>query len=180
MRLTKVTTRNGDKGYTSLSDGIKVPKTDKRINAMGAVDKLNSVIGWTILESESDLKHDLEKIQNDLFNLGGELSFKNCDLSLLGEDRLEGLETESEKINGTLHPLKEFILPGGTELASRIHISRAECRDTERAVVALHLSEPVSDLHLKYLNRLSDYLFILARKINISDGSSEILWKQTK
>ena len=98
----------------------------------------------------------------------------------MGEDRLEWLETESEKINGTLQPLKEFILPGGTELASRIHISRAECRDTERAVVALHLSEPVSDLHLKYLNRLSDYLFILARKINISDGSSEILWKQTK
>ena len=180
MRITKVTTKGGDDGQTSLGNGERVSKNHLRIHAMGAVDKLNSVIGWTRSIAQSSIKDDLEKIQQDLFNLGGELAVSGGDQELLKKTRLEWLEIESEIMNKELPPLKEFILPGGLELSSRIHIARTECRDTERTLVALGEVESITDLQRHYLNRLSDYLFILARKVKNNEGSTEIPWDYNK
>ena len=180
MRITKVTTKGGDNGQTSLGDGERVSKNHLRVHAMGAVDKLNSVIGWTRSIAQSGIKDDLEKIQQDLFNLGGELAISSGDQELLKNTRLEWLEIESETINKELPPLKEFILPGGLELSSRIHIARTECRDTERTLIALGEVETVPALQRHYLNRLSDYLFILARKVKNDEGSTEVPWDYTK
>ena len=176
MRITKVTTKGGDDGLTSLGNGERVSKNHLRVHAIGAVDKLNSVIGWTRSVAKNAIKDDLEKIQQDLFNLGGELAVPGSDLKLLQITRLEWLETESEKMNKTLPPLKEFILPGGSELSSRMHIARTECRDSERTLVGLGELETVPDLQRFYLNRLSDYLFILARKVKNDEGSTEVPW----
>ena len=176
MRITKVTTKGGDEGQTSLGNGQRVSKNHLRVHAIGTVDKLNSVIGWTRSIAKNGIKDDLEKIQQDLFNLGGELAVPGSDLKLLQITRLEWLETESEKMNKALPPLKEFILPGGSELSSRLHIARTECRDTERTLVSLGEVETVPDLQRHYLNRLSDYLFILARKVKNDEGSTEIPW----
>ena len=180
VRITKVTTKGGDNGQTSLGDGERVSKNHLRVHAMGAVDKLNSVIGWTRSIAQSGIKDDLEKIQQDLFNLGGELAISSGDQELLKNTRLEWLEIESETINKELPPLKEFILPGGLELSSRIHIARTECRDTERTLIALGEVETVPALQRHYLNRLSDYLFILARKVKNDEGSTEVPWDYTK
>ena len=180
MRITKVTTKGGDDGQTSLGNGERVSKNHLRVHAMGAVDKLNSVIGWTRSIAQSGIKDDLEKIQQDLFNLGGELAISSGDQELLKNTRLEWLEIESETINKELPPLKEFILPGGSELSSRIHIARTECRDTERTLIALGEVETVPALQRHYLNRLSDYLFILARKVKNDEGSTEVPWDYTK
>ena len=180
MRITKVTTKGGDDGQTSLGNGERVSKNHLRIHAIGVVDKLNSVIGWTRSVAKNGIKDDLERIQQDLFNLGGELAVPGSDLELLQFTRLEWLETESEKMNKTLSPLKEFVLPGGSELSSRIHIARTECRDTERTLIALGEVETVPALQRHYLNRLSDYLFILARKVKNEEGSTEIPWDYTK
>ncbi len=180
MRITKVTTKGGDNGQTSLGDGERVSKNHLRVHAMGAVDKLNSVIGWVLSIAQSGIKDDLEKIQQDLFNLGGELAISSGDQELLKNTRLEWLEIESETINKELPPLKEFILPGGSELSSRIHIARTECRDTERTLIALGEVETVRALQRHYLNRLSDYLFILARKVKNDEGSTEVPWNYTK
>ena len=180
VRITKVTTKGGDNGQTSLGDGERVSKNHLRVHAMGAVDKLNSVIGWTRSIAQSSIKDDLEKIQQDLFNLVGELAVSGGDQELLKKTRLEWLEIESETMNKELPPLKEFILPGGLELSSRIHIARTECRDTERTLIALGEVETVPALHRHYLNRLSDYLFILARKVKNDEGSTEVPWNYTK
>ena len=180
VRITKVTTKGGDDGQTSLGNGERVSKNHLRIHAMGAVDKLNSVIGWALSIAQSGIKNDLEKIQQDLFNLGGELAISSSDQELLKNTRLEWLEIESEKMNKELPPLKEFILPGGSELSSRIHIARTECRDTERTLVALGEVEAVPALQRHYLNRLSDYLFILARKVKNDEGSMEVPWDYNK
>ena len=180
VRITKVTTKGGDDGQTSLGNGERVSKNHLRVHAMGAVDKLNSVIGWTRSIAQSGIKDDLEKIQQDLFNLGGELAISSGDQELLKNTRLEWLEIESETINKELPPLKEFILPGGSELSSRIHIARTECRDTERTLIALGEVETVRALQRHYLNRLSDYLFILARKVKNDEGSTEVQWDYNK
>ena len=180
VRITKVTTKGGDNGQTSLGDGERVSKNHLRVHAMGAVDKLNSVIGWTRSIAQSGIKDDLEKIQQDLFNLGGELAISSGDQELLKNTRLEWLEIESETMNKELPPLKEFILPGGSELSSRIHIARTECRDTERTLIALGEVETIRALQRHYLNRLSDYLFILARKVKNDEGSTEVPWNYTK
>ena len=122
------------------------------------------------------MNDDLEKIQQDLFNLGGELAMPGIELKILNAERLQWLEHETEKLNKSLPPLKEFILPGGTELSARIHIVRTTCRNTERDVVALTETKEDSDLHKVYLNRLSDYLFVLARKVQMDEGTKEIQW----
>jgi len=180
MRITKVTTKGGDEGQTSLGNGQRVSKNHLRVHAIGTVDKLNSVIGWTRSVAKNGIKDDLEKIQQDLFNLGGELAVPGSDLKLLQITRLEWLETESEKMNKALPHLKEFVLPGGSELSSRMHIARTECRDTERTCVSLGEVETVPDLQRRYLNRLSDYLFILARKGKNDEGSMEVPWDYNK
>ena len=176
MRVSKVITKSGDGGQTGLGDGRRVPKTHIRIQSIGSVDHLNSLLGWTMVVAGSPVKNHLECIQQDLFDLGGELAMPETELQLLGAERLQWLEHETEKMNESLPPLKEFILPGGTELSARIHIVRTACRNTERDVVALAEFEDDSDLHKVYLNRLSDYLFVLARKVQMDEGSQEIQW----
>jgi cob(I)alamin adenosyltransferase len=176
MRVSKVITKSGDGGQTSLGTGKRVSKTHIRINAIGSIDHLNSLLGWAMVEAEDLVKNDLERVQQDLFNLGGELATPGIELQLLIAERLQWLENETEKLNKLLPPLKEFILPGGTELSARIHITRTACRNTERDIVALAETKEDSDLHKVYLNRLSDYLFVLARKVQIDEGTKEIQW----
>ena len=180
MRVSKVITKSGDKGQTGLSDGRRVPKTHIRIQSIGSVDHLNSLLGWTMVVAEGPVKNNLERIQQDLFNLGGELAMPGTDLQLLSDERLLWLEHETEKMNEALPPLNEFILPGGTELSARIHIVRTACRNTERDLVALAELEEDSDLHKVFLNRLSDYLFVLARRVQMDEGSQEIQWDHKK
>tara|TARA_B110000914_G_scaffold102820_1_gene90189 strand:+ start:92 stop:685 length:594 start_codon:yes stop_codon:yes gene_type:complete len=176
MRVSKVITKSGDGGQTGLGDGKRVSKTDIRIQAIGSMDYLNSLLGWAMVVARSPVKNDLERIQQDLFDLGGELAMPGIELQLLSAERLNWLEHETEKLNESLPPLKEFILPGGTELSARIHIVRTACRNTERDIVALAETKEDSDLHKIFLNRLSDYLFVLARKVQMDEGTNEIQW----
>ena len=180
MRITKVTTKTGDKGKTSLGDGRLVSKSNERICAFGSIDNLNSYIGWVSVIATPELLKDLMKIQQDLFNLGGELSVPLDALNLLKIDRLNWLEAEIEKINSNLPELKEFILPIGNELCTRVHILRTECRNAERDLVKLDEKENGISLHIKYLNRLSDYFFVLARKIQYETNNDEIHWDHKK
>jgi len=176
MRVSKVITKSGDGGQTGLGDGRRVSKTDIRIQAIGSMDYLNSLLGWAMVVARSPVKNDLERIQQDLFDLGGELAMPGTELQLLSAERLNWLEHETEKLNESLPPLKEFILPGGTELSARIHIVRTACRNTERDIVALAETKEDSYLHKIFLNRLSDYLFVLARKVQMDEGTNEIQW----
>ena len=167
VRLTRIYTRGGDTGETSLGDGSRVPKTDPRVAAMGDVDELNSLVGWA--------NAGLERIQNELFDLGADLSVPYAD----GDDKLritqeavDRLEADIDEINAELEPLKSFVLPGGTEEAARLFLARAVCRRAERTVRALEDANPLAAV---YLNRLSDLLFVLARKGNAARG--EPLWK---
>ena len=176
MRVSQVITKSGDEGQTGLGDGRRVSKTDIRIQAIGSIDHLNSLLGCAIVVAGSPIKNDLEGIQQDLFDLGGELAMPGIELQLLSAERLNWLEHETEKLNESLPPLKEFILPGGTELSARIHIVRTACRNTERDIVALAETKEDSDLHKIFLNRFSDYLFVLARKVQMDEGTKEIQW----
>jgi cob(I)alamin adenosyltransferase len=180
VRLTRIYTRAGDAGETSLGDGSRVPKTDPRIEAYGTVDELNSFIGLALSGGLPDeFTQWLEQIQNDLFDLGADLSVP------LEDDRrerlrvtrgqVERLEELCDRVNERLEPLKSFVLPGGTEAAARLHVARAVCRRAERRSVALARTESVNPEALAYLNRLSDFLFILARAANA--GSQEPLWR---
>src|SRR5213592_3550790 len=161
VRLTRIYTGGGDQGETSLGDGTRVPKTDARVEAVGEVDELNSLIGWAAaLEGAPEV---LQRIQNELFDLGADL---------VTPEQTERLERDCDVANTQLEPLKSFVLPGGTELAARLYLARAVCRRAERSVLRV---EGVSPLVAVYLNRLSDLLFILARSAN--RAGEEILWK---
>jgi cob(I)alamin adenosyltransferase len=173
VRLTRIYTGGGDKGETSLGDGSRVAKTDPRVEAMGAVDELNSVIGWAI--ATGDAPPQLERIQNELFDLGADLAVPAGGRKprlRVSQDAIERLEAECDSANAELEPLRSFVLPGGTELASRLYVARAVARRAERAVLRV---ETVNPLTAVYLNRLSDLLFILARRAN--EGGAEILWR---
>ena len=180
VRLTRIYTRAGDAGETSLGDGSRVPKTDLRIEAYGTVDELNSFVGAALAgEVPDEFRPWLEQVQNDLFDLGADLSVPLEDerrerLRVTGEqvERLEGL---CDLVNERLVPLKSFVLPGGTEASARLHVARAVCRRAERLSVALAAEHGVNPAALAYLNRLSDLLFILARAANA--GSPEPLWR---
>lgn len=179
MRITKVTTKTGDKGTTSLGDGTKVSKSDLRICCIGEVDELNSFIGLVkSATTEDDLVQDLNTIQNNLLNLGGELSIPDNNLELLKEESIIRLETSIEEMNKKLPPLKDFILPGGDELSARLHIARSVCRRVERKIVELVGKENGQDIWIKYLNRLSDYLFVLARFHVIKNKIDENQWSK--
>ncbi len=175
MRLSNIVTRTGDSGKTSIGSGKRVSKDHPRVHALGAVDHLNSTIGWSLIEANNIFKEDLKKIQNDLFDLGAELAVPNLENKKLKQKRLYWLENRIEEINSKLKPLTEFILPGGTEFASRLHISRTECRHAERQVVHINLES--DNNHIPYLNRLSDYLFVLARYVNSEKGQKENMWE---
>lgn len=178
MRVSKVITKTGDGGQTGLSDGSRVSKSSLRIHALGQVDHLNSVIGWTLVVAGDEWTSSLQSIQQDLFNMGGELSMPNSELNLLKVDRVDWLNDEVEKFNQSLEPLKEFILPGGTEFSARIHMARTVCRTVERYLVALQEKESINEIHIPYLNRLSDYLFVLARVDMSKKNNPEIQWQR--
>ena len=175
MRLSNIVTRTGDSGKTSIGSGERVSKNHPRVHAMGAVDHLNSTIGWSVIEANNIFKQDLADIQNDLFDLGAELAVPSLYNKKLKRERLDWLENRIEDINSKLKPLTEFILPGGTEFAARLHLARTECRHAERQVVSINLES--DNNHIPYLNRLSDYLFVLARYVNSKKGKKENMWK---
>jgi cob(I)alamin adenosyltransferase len=175
VRLTRIYTRGGDGGSTSLGDMSRASKLDPLVRAYGAVDELNSVLGWARVVVEAP---ELERIQNELFDLGADLSvpYVEGDGKLRVEHAaIDRLEVACDAANASLPELRSFILPGGSEAAGRLHIARSQCRRAEREVLAAHQERPVNPLALVYLNRLSDLLFILARVANT--GGTEPLWK---
>jgi cob(I)alamin adenosyltransferase len=181
VRLTRIYTRAGDAGETSLGDGSRVRKTDPRIEAYGTVDELNSAIGLVLAGDVSEeFRPWLEEIQNDLFDVGADLSVPLDDererlrVTEVQVERLEGL---CDRVNERLEPLKSFVLPGGSETAARLHVARTVCRRAEREATALAEEGELNPAALAYLNRLSDLLFILARAANAEGGSPEPLWK---
>jgi cob(I)alamin adenosyltransferase len=177
VRLTKIYTRGGDKGETSLGDGSRASKLDPRIRAYGIVDELNSHIGVALAgDLPDELRETLSTVQNELFDVGADLSvpFEGPDDRLrTTQPMIDRLEARCDEHNEPLPDLKSFVLPGGTEAASRIHVARAVARRAELAA----LEAEVNPLARVYLNRLSDLLFILARRANQLDGSDEPLWR---
>ncbi len=180
MRLSDIVTRTGDKGETGLADGRRVLKNHPYIEAIGAVDSLNSILGWAIVPGTDNLVDELEKIQQDLFNLGAELALPSLKGQKLKQDRLDWLDMRIEKMNENLPVLDEFIIPGGTEFSARLHLVRTECRYVERILVAVSQTETVPEFHLSFLNRLSDYLFVLARVVQSKVGKQEKMWQNKK
>jgi cob(I)alamin adenosyltransferase len=178
VRLTRIYTGGGDRGETSLGDGSRVPKLDCRIAAFGAVDELNSHVGLALAaELPAELRETLRRVQNELFDLGADLSvpFGVADRLRISEDHIERLEQDCDRFNADLSELKSFVLPGGSEAAARLHVARSVCRRAEREALAAAEELDISRLALVYLNRLSDLLFILARTANA--GGEEPLWK---
>ena len=174
-RLSKIYTRTGDDGTTGLGDGTRVAKDSLRVDAMGDVDELNSVIGLLLTETVPDILVDLlTQVQHDLFNLGGEICIP--DYVILQQANIDNLEEAIDTLNDTLEPLKEFILPGGTKAAAYCHLARTVCRRAERKLITLARDEKVTAISLQYLNRLSDLLFVLCRVINKEAGVSDVLW----
>lgn len=163
VRLTRIYTGGGDAGQTSLGDGSRVSKLDPRVAAMGEVDELNSVLGWCAA--------GLDRIQNELFDLGADLSRPDGAGLQIEQSYVDRLEADIDEANARLEPLKSFVLPGGTETAARLYVARAVCRRAERAVLAVAGANPLAAV---YLNRLSDLLFVLARQAN---GGDEPLWR---
>jgi cob(I)alamin adenosyltransferase len=174
VRLTRIYTRGGDGGETSLGDGSRVSKLDSLVRAYGDVDELNSLVGWARVVVAAPA---LARIQNELFDLGADLSvpFVEGDGKLrVGQPAVDRLEAECDASNAGLAELRSFVLPGGSEAAARLHVARAVCRRAERSVLEAGESRPVNPLAAVYLNRLSDLLFILARAANA--GGAEPLW----
>ena len=180
MRITKVTTKTGDAGETGLGNGERISKNSPRVHAMGSIDKLNSIIGWARTLTNKDTFDILGLVQQDLFNMGGEIAIPDIEMNLLDESRVVWLDSLTDQYNKQLPPLNEFILPGGNELSSRLHILRTECREAERNLIALSENEFVSPLHKKYLNRLSDFFFVLARVVSSDENIEEVSWEYEK
>ena len=179
VRLTRIYTRAGDAGQTSLGDGSRVSKTDPRIQAYGAVDELNSFLGLALATSDlpEEFRPWLQQVQNDLFDVGADLSVPLDDERerlRVRQDQVDRLEELCDLVNERLEPLKSFVLPGGGEAAARLHVARATCRRAERRAVSLAEMEDANPVALAYLNRLSDLLFILARA---AVKGEEPLWK---
>ena len=175
MRINKVYTKTGDNGSTSLGDGSRVSKDSLIIKSIGSIDELNASIGvvLSVKPIEEIIVKILNKIQNDLFNLGGEIATKDLNLKLVTKDDIKLLESSIDKLNKQLSPLKEFIMPRGSEVVSRLHFSRTICRRAETDLVKL---SQINKILLQYLNRLSDYLFVAARYQNDFDKNYEIMW----
>lgn len=175
-RLSKIVTRTGDDGTTGLGDGSRVSKASLRIDVLGDIDELNSQLGVALADTlPQALRECLEKVQHDLFDLGGEVCIPGR-VALIDAHLLR-LEREVETHNAELPPLKEFVLPGGSGAAAALHVARAVCRRAERGLVALAQEESVSELAPRYLNRLSDLLFVLARAANRAAGLPDVCWR---
>ncbi len=178
-RLTKIYTRTGDAGTTGLASGARVAKDAPRIEAIGAVDELNSVLGVLLAEPLPEpIRACLDGVQNDLFDLGGELSVPGH--AIMSAAHVERLERELDGVNAGLPPLKDFILPAGTRAAALAHVARAVCRRAERRVVTLARKQKIAPALAAYLNRLSDLLFVVAREVNRAGRRPDVLWKQGK
>jgi cob(I)alamin adenosyltransferase len=180
VRLTRIYTRGGDTGETSLGDGSRVSKLDCRIGAFGVVDELNSVLGVVLAgEVPEELRAPLELVQNELFDVGADLSvpWGVGDRLRVEQGMVDRLEELCDRFNASLPELRSFVLPGGTEAAARLHVARTVCRRAEREVLLGAQEVELNPLVLVYLNRLSDLLFILARAANAAGGQEEPLWK---
>ena len=179
MRITKVTTKTGDKGKTALADGSRVSKDSLRVHCLGSIDELNASIGFAAVLLPKKPEIDFKSIQNDLMNIGAEISIPNSEKDFLYQERIDYLDKKIELINNDLPPLKEFILPGGNDICSRIHLARSICRRAERDLVSLNNKEQISPEILQYINRLSDYLFVVARLLFRISDSDEIQWERS-
>jgi cob(I)alamin adenosyltransferase len=179
-RLSKIVTRTGDDGSTGLADGSRVPKESARIEACGTVDELNSSIGVLLAQSglPEAMSSQLLEIQHDLFDLGGELAIPGS--VVIRAKQVEALEAWVEEWNAELPPLREFVLPGGGAAAAHCHMARSICRRAERRCWALSRAESLSPHALRYLNRLSDLLFILARVLARREKGSEVMWRRDR
>ncbi|MFP4561647.1 MAG: cob(I)yrinic acid a,c-diamide adenosyltransferase [Thiohalorhabdus sp.] len=178
-RLSRIYTRTGDQGSSDLGDGTRVPKDHPRLHAYGDVDELNSQVGLIAAQDiPEELGELLTDIQHDLFDLGAELVVPGHEA--LREAQVEALEERIDAFNAELGPLQEFILPGGGPAGAQAHAARAVCRRAERTVYALSREETVSAVTLRYLNRLSDLLFVLARLLNRRGGAPETLWDRAR
>ena len=174
-RLSKIYTRTGDKGTTGLGDGSRVDKDSLRVETFGTVDELNSLIGLVLASDTGGAIGDcLTRTQHELFDLGGELCMPGY--TLIPDSCIEQLEVDLDRFNEDLPPLKDFILPGGSESAARCHLARTVCRRAERLMVSLAKVEDVNEASLRYLNRLSDLLFVIARVLARTNGGAEVLW----
>jgi cob(I)alamin adenosyltransferase len=183
VRLTRIYTRGGDAGETSLGDGSRVSKLHPLIRAYGAVDELNSLLGLALAAPDlpAELRDPLARVQNQLFDLGGDLSVPLDDerkqRTRIRDDQVTELERVCDELNEPLPELTSFVLPSGTEAAARLHVARAVARRAERDALAAHEEVGVNPAALRYLNRLSDLLFIAARAANAAAGRGEPLWK---
>lgn len=178
-RLSKIYTRTGDDGTTGLGDGSRVPKDSARVSAYGDVDELNATIGMVLAEDVPDeVRETLEDIQHRLFDLGGELCIPGH--SMIEAVHVEELERTLDRFNADLPPLKDFILPGGGRAAAACHLARTVCRRAERSVVSLSQEEDVNEECRRFLNRLSDLLFVLCRVLARAGGAGETLWKHER
>ena len=178
FRLSKIYTKTGDAGQTGLGNGDRTVKCDLRVQAMGEVDELNANIGLLMSSNlPSDILASLVRIQHQLFDLGGELCIPGS--ARVHVEQIAEIEALIDKYNANLPNLADFILPGGCQGACLAHIARTVCRRAERSVVALAQTESVNTPVLQYLNRLSDWLFVLARVLNQKAGQADILWEKT-
>ncbi len=180
VKLTKIYTRGGDGGETSLGDGARVAKHDVRVAAYGTVDETNAVIGLARLHTDGSADAMLARIQNDLFDLGADLCRPEAGDSeraplRMAEAQVTRIESEIDAMNAELKPLDSFVLPGGGAAGSWLHLARTVARRAEREMTALAAAEPVNDHALRYVNRLSDHLFVLARYLN-DKGAADVLW----
>ncbi|WP_010627803.1 cob(I)yrinic acid a,c-diamide adenosyltransferase [Halomonas sp. KM-1] len=180
VKLTKIYTRTGDKGDTGLGDGTRVAKHDLRVEAFGTVDETNATLGLAQLHAEGELAEVLSRVQNDLFDVGADLCTPEQENPpypplRVTAGQVEYLEARIDAYNAELATLRSFILPGGTPLAAHLHLARTVTRRAERAVTALMTEQPVNPEVLRYLNRLSDLLFVLARRAN-GNGERDVLW----
>ncbi|MGE5545837.1 MAG: cob(I)yrinic acid a,c-diamide adenosyltransferase [Solirubrobacterales bacterium] len=181
VRLTRIYTKTGDKGQTSLGDGKRVAKHALRVEAYGTVDEANAVVGVARLHADADADAMLARIQNDLFDLGADLCTPAADDEQPGSrlrvapEQVTRLEAEIDTMNAELAPLNSFILPGGTPAGAHLHVARTVVRRAERLITALAEHESVNPQAIAYANRLSDHLFVLARWVN-SRGASDVLW----
>lgn len=174
--LTRIYTKGGDKGKTSLGTGERVLKSSVRIQAIGAVDSVNSSLGVAALSLTGEMLSDIRRIQNDLFDLGADLCMPGeADKLTVQETQVIWLEKRIDALNEALQPLTSFVLPGGSAASAYLHESRTRAREAERWVVELGQKESVSETVLRYLNRLSDYLFVAARVAN-KNGQEDVLW----
>ncbi|MDE2759102.1 MAG: cob(I)yrinic acid a,c-diamide adenosyltransferase [Rhodobacteraceae bacterium] len=180
--LNKIYTKTGDKGETALGDGTRVAKTSPRVEAYGTVDELNSIVGIAVFHAEGKIREQLQTIQNDLFDLGADLcvpATQNVKAEYpplrMIKAQVERLESEIDQVNKDLSPLRSFVLPGGTLLASYLHQCRTVARRAERLTVGLSKHESINPDTIKYLNRLSDWFFVMARVTN-NNGKDDILW----